>query len=88
MYREDAWRTVHELHRNGETKAGIARKLSMSRTTVARLLSLDHPPAYRSVSRISDESLTRLAQALIAFAEEQLAQRNEFTLPNPVGRTR
>jgi len=41
------WAEVHRLfHREGLTKAAIARRLGMSRTTVIRLLALREPPRY------------------------------------------
>lgn len=41
------WAEVHRLfHREGVPKAAIARRLGMSRNTVARLLGLDEPPRY------------------------------------------
>ena len=47
MFSVHDWAEVHRLH-HGEhlSKAGIAAKLSMSRTTVYRLLALDRPPRY------------------------------------------
>jgi transposase len=41
------WADVHRLHREGLSKAQIARRLQMTRNTVARLLGLDEPPRYR-----------------------------------------
>ena len=41
------WAEVHRLfHREGMTKAAIARRLGMSRNTVERLLGLQEPPRY------------------------------------------
>jgi transposase len=41
------WAEVHRLfHREGLSKAAIARRLGMSRNTVARLLELAEPPRY------------------------------------------
>ncbi len=41
------WAEVRRLfHREGESRAAIARRLGMSRNTVARLLSLREPPRY------------------------------------------
>jgi transposase len=41
------WADVHRLHREGLPRAQIARRLRMSRNTVARLLGLAEPPQYR-----------------------------------------
>ena len=47
MYRVENWAEVQRLfHREGLTKAAIARRLGMSRTTVIRLLRLREPPRY------------------------------------------
>ena len=41
------WAEVHRLfHREKTPKAAIARRLGMSRNTVARLLELTEPPRY------------------------------------------
>jgi transposase len=48
MYDVHDWAEVHRLHHvEGLSKAAVAAKLSMSRTTVHRLLSLAEPPRYR-----------------------------------------
>jgi transposase len=44
------WADVHRLHREGLPHAQIARRLRMSRNTVARLLGLSEPPRYRRAS--------------------------------------
>ncbi len=47
VFRHD-WAEVHRLHHvEGMSKSAIAVKLSMSRNTVARLLSLAEPPKHR-----------------------------------------
>lgn len=47
MYRVEDWAEVQRLfHREGLSKAAIARRLGMSRTTVIRLLALKGPPRY------------------------------------------
>ena len=46
MYSVHDWADVHRLHRNGLPQAVIARRLQMSRNTVARLLKLSEPPRY------------------------------------------
>lgn len=47
VYRVEDWAEVQRLfHREGLTKAAIARRLGMSRTTVIRLLRLHEPPRY------------------------------------------
>lgn len=40
------WDEVRRLYRNGASKTEIARRLGMSRNTVARLLTLDKAPRY------------------------------------------
>jgi hypothetical protein len=48
MYEVHDWAEVHRLHHvEGLSKAAIAARLSMSRTTVHRLLGLVEPPRYR-----------------------------------------
>ncbi len=48
MYDVHDWAEVHRLHHvEGLSKATVAEKLSMSRTTVHRLLALAEPPCYR-----------------------------------------
>lgn len=48
MYSVHDWAEVHRLHhREGLTKAAVARRLHMSRTTVIRLLEATEPPKYR-----------------------------------------
>lgn len=44
MYGELEWKEVRELFGAGNSKSVIARRLGMSRTTVARLLALSAPP--------------------------------------------
>lgn len=47
MYGVQDWAEVHRLlYREGLSQAAVARRLGMSRNTVARLLSLSSPPAY------------------------------------------
>jgi transposase len=47
MYDVHDWAEVHRLHHvEGVSKAAVAAKLSMSRTTVHRLLALAEPPRY------------------------------------------
>ena len=61
------WAEVHRLfHREGLAKAAIARRLGMSRNTVARLLELDEPPRYggRRRARSSTRSPTAIAAML------------------------
>jgi transposase len=48
VYDVHDWAEVHRLHRvEGMSKAAIAAKLAMSRTTVHRLLALEQPPRYQ-----------------------------------------
>jgi transposase len=47
LYAVHDWAEVHRLHHvEGLSKAAIAARLTMSRTTVHRLLALDRPPRY------------------------------------------
>ena len=46
MYDVQDWAEVHRLAGAGVSKSEIARRLSMSRTTVYELLARDDPPAY------------------------------------------
>jgi transposase len=47
VHRVEDWAEVHRLfHRDNVPKAAIARRLGMSRNTVARLLGLDEAPRY------------------------------------------
>jgi transposase len=47
VHRVEDWAEVHRLaEREGLSKAAIARRLSMSRNTVDRLLRLREPPRY------------------------------------------
>lgn len=52
MYGEIEWTAARELFDGGMSKAGIARRLGMSRTTVARLLKLQAPPRKENDSAI------------------------------------
>ncbi|MQA99726.1 MAG: helix-turn-helix domain-containing protein [Actinobacteria bacterium] len=47
MYGEIKWKEVREFFDSGMSKAGIARRLGMSRTTVARLLGVRSVPRHR-----------------------------------------
>ena len=78
MYREQEWREVWRLHKQGVTKAEIARRLSMSRTTIQRLLKLECPPRYRRNYR-ADESLRLLARALLATARDMLERERHVS---------
>ena len=46
MFQVHEWAQVRELHRQGVSKKAIARRLGMSRNTVARLVASDEPPRY------------------------------------------
>ena len=46
MYQVQEWAEVRELHRQGVSGKAIARRLSMSRNTMARLLASEQPPRY------------------------------------------
>ncbi len=62
------WAEVHRLsHREGLPKAAIARRLGMSRNTVARLLTLREPPRYVRTDRGSQ--LDEFADAIGAMLD-------------------
>jgi transposase len=66
------WAEVQRLsHREGLTKAAIARRLGMSRNTVARLLGLREPPRYSRPGRGSlvDPYASEIGAMLDADAE-------------------
>jgi len=46
VYQVHDWAKVRELHRQGISKKAIARRLGMSRNTVARLVASERPPRY------------------------------------------
>ena len=46
MYEVHEWAKVRELYREGVSGKAIARRLDMSRNTVARLLASAAPPRY------------------------------------------
>jgi transposase len=46
VYRVQDWAEVRRLQRQGLSKAAIAKRLGMSRTTVWRLAGMDEPPRY------------------------------------------
>ena len=46
MYEVHEWAKVRELYREGVSRKAIARRLGMSRNTVARLLASAEPPRY------------------------------------------
>lgn len=72
MYREADWNKVGLLYSDSYSKASIARSLSMSRSTVRRLLAMEHAPEYRRRREISDDELRPLARALLALADDLL----------------
>jgi transposase len=62
------WAEVHRLsHREGLSKAAIARRLGMSRNTVARLLELDGSPSY--VRAPGGSQLDPFAEAIAAMLD-------------------
>ena len=72
MFRVQEWAEVHRLfHREKRTKAEIATKLGMNRTTVYRLLALTEPPRYLRERRPSllDPHKARIAELLNLDAE-------------------
>ena len=69
MYDVHDWAEVHRLHHvEGLGKAAIAAKLSMSRTTVHRLLGLPEPPKY--ARRPAGSQVDRFAEAIAAMLAE------------------
>ena len=63
------WAEVHRLsHREGLSKAAIARRLGMSHNTVARLLELDEPPWY--VRAPGGSLVDPFADAIAAMLDE------------------
>jgi transposase len=46
VYEVHEWAKVRELYREGVSKKAIARRLGMSRNTVARLVASEQPPRY------------------------------------------
>lgn len=47
MYQVHDWAKVRELYRQGVSRKAIARRLGMSRNTVARLAASETPPRYQ-----------------------------------------
>lgn len=69
MYDVHDWAEVHRLHHvEGLSKAAVAAKLSMSRTTVHRLLGLSEPPRYRREG--SGSQVEAFAEAIAAMLDE------------------
>ena len=69
MYGVQDWAEVHRLHeREGVSQAAIARRLGMSRNTVARLLALSQPPRYERVA--SGSKLDPFKDAVVAMLRE------------------
>ena len=68
MYDVHDWAEVHRLHHvEGLGKAAIAAKLSMSRTTVHRLLALSEPPRY--VRQPVGSQVDQFAEAIAAMLD-------------------
>ena len=68
MYDVHDWAEVHRLHQvEGLSKAAVAAKLSMSRTTVHRLLALPEPPKY--ARRPAGSQVDRFAEAIAAMLD-------------------
>lgn len=67
----DEWREIHALRSSGVPIKGIAQRLSMSRNTVRRALSLDAPPDdRRSIRGAADDSIdASIRDALVAAPE-------------------
>lgn len=69
MYSVHDWAEVQRLHHvEGMSKSAIAAKLSMSRTTVLRLLALKEPPRYRRAP--AGSQVDRYADAIAAMLDE------------------
>jgi transposase len=69
MYSVHDWAEVRRLHHvEGMSKAAIAAKLSMSRNTVTRLLSLPAPPKYERAR--AGSALDRFAGQIAAWLED------------------
>jgi transposase len=69
VHQVEDWAEVRRLHeREGLSQAAIARRLGMSRNTVARLLTLAEPPRYRRPPKGSllDPFVARIAAMLDA----------------------
>jgi hypothetical protein len=63
------WAEVHRLHHvEGMRKAAMAAKLSMSRNTLARLLSLSAPPKYEPEP--AGSQVDAFADAIAAMLDE------------------
>lgn len=70
MYSVHDWAEVRRLHHvEGMSKASIAAKLSMSRNTVARLLSLREPPKYERAP--AGSQLDAFADQIAAMLAEE-----------------
>jgi transposase len=68
VHRVEDWAEVHRLfHREGVPKSAIARRLGMSRNTVARLLGLDEAPRY--VRTPAGSQLDPFADAIAAMLD-------------------
>jgi transposase len=69
MYDVHDWAEVHRLHHvEGLSKAAVAEKLSMSRTTVHRLLALAEPPRYQR--KPAGSQLDGFADAIAAMLDD------------------
>lgn len=69
MYDVHDWAEVHRLHHvEGLSKTAIAVRLSMSRTTVHRLLALEAPPRYERAS--AGSQVEEFADAIAAMLAE------------------
>ena len=69
MFSVHDWAEVHRLHdAEGMSKAAIAVRLEMSRTTVYRLLALDRPPVYQR--RPAGSKVDGFADAIAAMLGE------------------
>jgi len=69
MYCVHDWAEVHRLHHvEGMSKAAVAAKLSMSRTTVHRLLALAEPPRYERTA--AGSQVDSFAQLIVSMLDE------------------
>lgn len=80
MYQVQEWAEVRELSRQGMSKQAIARRLGMSRNTVARLAACAEPPRYER--RAAGSQLDPFKEAVLVMLRE------DATVPATVIRER
>lgn len=75
MYREDVWREVKQLRKQGTSISAIARRVGVARNKVYRLLTLDEPPVFagrRQFSARQELAVKLFARMLISEARAAL----------------